>query len=98
MNAINFKLLTVSTVVFLLLCYFSYHALNGERGVFAYLRLTKELTDLQNQYDTVKSQRETLESRINRLHPKTLDTDLLDEISRKDLGLVGENDKVIYLK
>lgn len=98
MNTINFKLLTISTVIFLLLCYFCYHALNGERGVFAYLRLSKELASLQEQHESVKNQREALENRITRLHPKTLDADLLDEISRKDLGLVGETDKVIYLK
>ena len=64
-----------------LLTYFSYHAIQGERGLFAWIQLNQQLKQTRALADAVAGQRAELENRVRRLSSGSLDTDLLDERS-----------------
>ncbi len=95
--AINYKVVTVNAVLLLLIAYFIFHSLSGDRGVFAYFKLKKTLKEQSAVAESLTQERTQLEKTVKNLHPNSLNTDFLDELARRDLGLVGEDEKVIYL-
>lgn len=97
-SKINYKALSINTVLFLMILYFILHSLNGERGVFAYIRLNSKLKEQHSTLIALVLERQNLEKQVHLLHPKTLDLDLLDEIARRDLGLISDTEKVLYLE
>ncbi|MDF3047185.1 MAG: hypothetical protein K0R73_303 [Candidatus Midichloriaceae bacterium] len=95
--AINYRVITVNTIMVMLIAYFVFHSLSGERGVFAYFRLKKVAKEQDVVLETLIEERTKLEHIVKYLHPNSLNTDFLDELARRDLGLVGEDEKIIYL-
>ncbi len=75
--------------------YFAYHAVQGDRGLLAWLKLSQQVQDAQIEYDRLDAKREELARRVQLLHPESLDRDLLDERVRVMLGYVGKDDIVI---
>ena len=76
--------------------YFLYHAVQGDRGFLAWLRLTQDLEQAKLAAVDIDSQRERLEERVGRLQPEHLDPDLLDERARALLNL-GRRDEVVIV-
>lgn len=79
----------------LLVGYFSYHAIEGDRGVRAYSKLDRDIAEAQATKDGVSAQRAALEARVAMLSPGSLDTDLLEERARIVLGFVPEDSLVV---
>jgi cell division protein FtsB len=77
--------------------YFGYHALSGSRGLLAWQELSRELDATQHELDAVRAERLDLEHKVARLRPDALDPDLVDELARRRLGLVGPLDVIILL-
>ena len=77
--------------------YFLYHAVQGDRGFLAWLRLTQDLEQAKLAAVEVGAQRERLEKQVSRLQPEHLDPDLLDERARALLNL-GRHDEVIIVR
>ena len=77
--------------------YFLYHAVQGDRGFLAWLRLTQDLDQAKMTAVEVEAQRERLEQRVDRLQPEHLDPDLLDERARALLNL-GRHDEVVIVR
>ncbi|WP_025898979.1 FtsB family cell division protein [Sneathiella glossodoripedis] len=82
----------------LLVCYFSYHLIEGDRGLFAYLKLQQEISQEQAKLRLIEIEREKLEKRVNLLNPENLDLDMLEERAREVLGLAHPDELVIYTK
>ncbi|MEX0923823.1 MAG: septum formation initiator family protein [Rhodovibrionaceae bacterium] len=82
----------------LAVAYFAYHAIEGERGVLAYLKLDSELESAQQIAEQVGQDRAVLEHRVDLLSPDSLDPDLLEEQARTLLNYGHEDEKVIYLE
>ena len=80
-----------------LLTYFSYHAIQGERGLFAWIQLNQQLKQTRALADAVAGQRAELENRVRRLSSGSLDPDLLDERVRSMLNLARADEVVIML-
>src|ERR1700761_2168613 len=80
-----------------LVVYFAYHLVQGDRGLFAWLRLTQEIDEARSTLATVEAQRQPLEHRVSLLRDK-VDPDLLDESVRSNLNLVGADEVVIFAK
>jgi len=76
-------------------CYFAYHLFVGDRGLLAWMDLTRELRDAKAMLATLDVERGTLERRVGLLQPEHLDPDMLDERARATLNLVGPNEIVI---
>lgn len=69
-----------------LIAYFGYHMISGGRGILAYLKLNNEISELQEELETVRAERIILEHKANLLNSSSLDLDLLEERSKEVLG------------
>lgn len=81
----------------LVIAYFGYHAVQGERGVLAHARLAAELAAVEAIAAEVRAERARLERRVALLHPDHIDPDMLDEQVRDVLGLAHPDELIIGL-
>lgn len=77
--------------------YFAYHALNGERGLYAYFKQSRNLEVSQSELTRLTEQRMELEKRVKLLSTDSLDLDLLDEEARRMLGSAKKNEVVVLV-
>jgi cell division protein FtsB len=75
--------------------YFVYHLIEGDHGLLAWLRLTRELREETANLETVRGQRAALDLKVANLKPEHIDPDLLDEQARLILNLVAPDEIVI---
>ncbi len=86
----------ILTIVGMGLCfYFSYHLISGQRSYVRYLTLQQSIASLEAENAELKSERESLESRVSMLRPASINKDLLEERARLILGYRAENEKDI---
>ncbi len=78
-----------------LFAYFTYHVVQGDRGLIAWLKLSQQVETAQIEYDRAVSERRAFGSRVRLLQPQSLDTDLLEERARITLGLAHRDDIVV---
>jgi cell division protein FtsB len=83
-------------IIILLFVYFVYHTINGERGVLVAFRLSHDLQEQSRKLEKITQERMVLDKRVKSLNSASLDLDLLDEIARKNLGLIGKDEFVLY--
>ena len=93
----RFLEIVVPAMMISLLGYFTYHALQGQNGLLAYLRLDKELAVQERLVAGIAAEREALEHRVHLMRPSSIDPDMLDEQVRSILGYAGDGEVVIYL-
>ncbi len=77
--------------------YFAYHAVQGERGVVAWLKLRQQVVRAEAALRLSQAEEQRLAHRVALLRPEGLDRDLLDERARAVLNLAAENEQVIFL-
>ena len=75
--------------------YFAYHLVEGDRGLIAWLHLTREIRAANAELEAVRAQRQALDLKVSNLKPDHLDPDLLDERVRATLNLVAPGETVI---
>ena len=63
----------------LLMIYFAFHAINGDRGLLKYLYLRQEIAEAQKIAGHYNSQKLKLEEKVKHLSNSSLDLDLLEE-------------------
>lgn len=78
--------------------YLGFHALHGERGVYALLRETHHESALQKELAKTRTEREALELKVSHLRNESLDLDLLDEQHRRMLGGIGKGEVMVLDK
>ena len=81
----------------LIIGYFTYHLLQGERGVISMLRLERQITHSDQQLQSLRQEREALEKHVQLLHPNHVDPDMLDEQARRSLGYAGRNEVMVLV-
>jgi cell division protein FtsB len=79
------------------LSYFAYHAIQGDRGLLAWLQLRQDLAEAQAEDARLTSERARLEQRVSLLRAESLDPDLLDERAHALLGY-GRPDEYVLLR
>jgi len=84
----------VNLGVALVLSYFVFHSIYGNRGILSYFTLKAELENSYHKLDTLRNERLEIENRTKLLRPDSLDIDMLDERVRNMLGLTEEKEKV----
>ncbi|TNE35662.1 MAG: septum formation initiator family protein [Alphaproteobacteria bacterium] len=84
------------TIVVSLIFYLSYNLMEGDRGLLAFQDVSEELEANRAELKRLQEERAALEKKVELLRPDHLDPDMLDERSRAVLGLVGENEVVIF--
>ena len=77
--------------------YFTYHTVQGDRGLLAYGRLSQEVTRAKATLDSLQTRRETFERRTDLLRNDSLDLDMLEERARQTFDLVHPDDLIVFL-
>jgi cell division protein FtsB len=77
--------------------YFIYHAVQGDRGILAWLRVNQQLEAAQQELVQSTADRAALEQRVALLSNSSLDLDMLEERARIMLNFSDPNDVVIFL-
>ncbi len=90
------RLIAPQVVLGCLAVYFSYHAVQGERGALAWLRLEQELDQVRALKAQLAAQRNELERRVFLMRPDNLDPDMLEERARAVLNY-GRPDEFVVL-
>ncbi len=80
----------------LLLFYFLFITVFGEKGLIKYFELKKQIKSKEIVKFELQNKIKTKKAMVNGMDPENLDLDLVDEESRKVLGYVGKNEVVIY--
>ena len=75
--------------------FFVHHALEGDRGLPAYNRLTQAIVASKAVLAETTAERRHLEKKVALLRNQGLDLDLLDELARARLGLSRADELVI---
>ncbi len=76
--------------------YFAYHLVNGERGFIALLQLDQQIQEAKANAAILAKERTEVESRVALMRPDQLDPDMLEERARLMLS-VGHPDEVMIL-
>jgi|SRR5215468_1532289 len=77
--------------------YFVYHAIEGDRGVMAWLRMSQQLAESRASLAQLQGEREEVQHRVTLLSA-SIDPDLLDERARLMLNVAGPNDRLVIIK
>lgn len=77
--------------------YFVFHAVQGERGLLAYLHLQQELAQANAVERELAAQRAELRHRVGLLRPDSLDPDMLEERARRVLNFARPDEVVVLL-
>ena len=84
-----------TTILALLIFYFGYQALTGDRGLLTQPERNATLQEKSVELAKLETERKDLELRARLLRDSSLSADLLEERSRRQLGLVDPRDYVI---
>lgn len=75
--------------------YFAYHAVQGDRGIIAWLVLNQQIREARAVESDLAAEQATLERRVALLRPDSLDPDLLEERARIMLNYAHADELVI---
>lgn len=78
-----------------IMAYFTYHAMQGDRGLIAWWNLRYEIEQVDAELSQVASRKEILEHRVSLLRPESLDRDMLEERARLMLGAIHPKDVIV---
>jgi cell division protein FtsB len=92
----RFKSLAAQLVGACLAGYFIYHAVQGDRGILAWMRVNQQLEQSHQELVVTGTQREALEQRVSLLSNSSLDLDMLEERARIMLNFSHPDDVVVF--
>ena len=75
--------------------YFAYHLIEGDRGLLAWLRLTKEIHAADRHLAALDARHKALGRKVAEMTPDHLDPDLLDQQVRSVLDFAAPDEVVI---
>ncbi|MGE5540035.1 MAG: FtsB family cell division protein [Gemmatimonas sp.] len=83
------------TLAVSLFAYFAYHAVEGDRGLLAWVKLSQEVDATEAELAKIAKAREALAHQTDLLRSDALDPDMLDERARAVLGVVRKDEVII---
>src|SRR3954469_3593183 len=75
--------------------YFAYHAIEGDRGLLAWVKLSQEVESTQAELAKITRSRELLAHQTDLMRSDALDPDMLDERARAVLGVIRKDEIII---
>ncbi|XVN40571.1 MAG: septum formation initiator family protein [Rickettsia endosymbiont of Argas persicus] len=93
----NTKKIILNIFLALLLGYFVFHCIYGNKGIIAYLKVNRQLEKAYDELKLLRAERVELEHNVKLLRPESLDKDMLDEQARKVLGVASPNEQVFTI-
>ena len=94
---VDFKVIAINSLIFLMIAYFAFHSLSGSRGLIAYYKLKKELATEEKLLSELTREKKSLEQRVRMLHPNKMDADYVDELARHELGMIAPDEVMVNL-
>ncbi len=94
----SFKILEIAllTVCLILCLYFVIASFNGDYGVSAKYHLLAKEKVLANELNTINKEIKVIKNRVKRLSDTSLDLELLDQQARIILGMIGEEELIVF--
>jgi cell division protein FtsB len=90
--------LLVSAFLLGMLGYFAWHGFWSPRGFQELHALQAVASKQELELTSMQDKRKKFEQRVSLLRQESLDPDMLDEMARVQLGLLGPNDLLVHLK
>src|SRR5437660_5630469 len=90
--------LSLYTIAALVICYFSFNAYSGNRGLRAKQDLDQQIAELSAELDALKAERAMWERRVSLLKSESIDPDMLDERARVLLNYADPRELTLRLK
>ena len=81
----------------ILVAYFLFHMVQGERGLFAWVQLNQQIDQKEGENKNLLAERVAWENKIKLMRAESLDADLLDERVRLMMGFSNKDEAVIFL-
>ncbi|MEC9022387.1 MAG: septum formation initiator family protein [Pseudomonadota bacterium] len=81
----------------ILVAYFLFHMVQGERGLFAWVQLNQQIGQKERENKNLLAERVAWENKIKLMRTESLDADLLDERVRLMMGFSNKDEAVIFL-
>lgn len=81
----------------ILVAYFLFHMVQGERGLFAWVQLNQQIDQEERENKNLLAERVAWENKIKLMRTESLDADLLDERVRLMMGFSSKDEAVIFL-
>ncbi|MEA1937972.1 MAG: septum formation initiator family protein [Pseudomonadota bacterium] len=78
--------------------YFAYYMVYGERGLIRLNRLQARLETAHIAMDELEQRRAVLAEDVERLRPDTLDLDMIDEAVRRRLHYAAANERIVLIE
>ncbi len=94
----NLRAAAAPAAALIVITFFGGYALFGANGALAYGDYSKRLEQRKAELTRVEKERARLQHRVALLDPRHANPDLVDELVRRDLGVVGKDEIVIRLK
>ena len=91
----NLTMAIFSAITVLVCGYFFYAATHGPYGLYEKGRIEADEVLLSQHLQTLSRERMEAENRTHRLSDQYLDLDLLDEQSRKVLGMIRDDEVIV---
>ena len=94
------KNLTASGTFFgagMIVLFFGFHALSGERGILARGEVDRQIILAQEELALLQKQNTFLSNRIELMRSGQVDPDILAETARAELGLYASDDVIITI-
>lgn len=85
----------IPAICLLITMYFTYHAIQGARGVRRMGQVNTEITLAKNVAKETRAEKELLQKKVKSLSPESLDLDQLEESALRVLNMGSPDDKVI---
>lgn len=79
---------------FLLLVYFAYHGIHGNRGLLAWVDKSRELEARKVELAGLNSEIDDLQAKVVAMQPDRVDPDLLEEKLR-ELGYIAKGESIV---
>lgn len=86
-----------SLVGAILLVYFAFHLMQGDKGILTYLSLQSQMHTLEAQEADQKAELAVMENKVSRLRPDTFDRDYAEEQARLTAGLMRSDETMVAL-
>lgn len=96
LHILSDKKIMFNLFILVVLLYFIFHTIAGNRGVIAYFKLNQKIEKSNVELDILKAERIDLEHKV-KLLKSPIDRDMLDEQARKVLGVAKPNERVFVV-
>lgn len=88
------KKLSIIAVIVLIFVYILHSLISGDRGFLSLFDLSEKHDKLQEEILKLQKQKQSLEKKVYSLKSESMDLDLLEEQTRKNLGYSKKGEKV----